>query len=57
LPRLGISRYAIPVKGLCENLESAARIDDFLVWFPGVSSEMAEAALEHAQRSLRTEAH
>jgi uncharacterized protein (DUF433 family) len=47
----------VPVKALFENLESGARIDDFLAWFPGVSREMAEAVLEHAQRSLHTEAH
>jgi len=47
----------VPVKALFENLESGARIDDFLAWFPGVSREMAEAVLEHAQRSLQIEAH
>ena len=47
----------VPVKALFENLESGARIDDFLAWFPGVSREMAEAVLEHARRSLQTEAH
>jgi uncharacterized protein (DUF433 family) len=47
----------VPVKALFENLESGARIDDFLAWFPGVSRELAEAVLEHAQRSLQTEAH
>ena len=46
----------VPVKALFENLESGARIDDFLAWFPGVTREMAEAVLEHAQRSLQTEA-
>jgi uncharacterized protein (DUF433 family) len=47
----------VPVKALFENLESGARIDDFVSWFPGVSREMVEAVLEHAQRSLQTEAH
>jgi uncharacterized protein (DUF433 family) len=47
----------VPVKALFENLESGARLDDFLAWFPGVSREMAEAVLEHAQWSLQTEAH
>ena len=46
----------VPVKALLENLESGARIDDFVAWFPGVTREMAEAVLEHAQRSLQTEA-
>ncbi|HEX4498743.1 MAG TPA: DUF433 domain-containing protein [Thermoanaerobaculia bacterium] len=42
----------VPVKALFENLESGARLDDFLAWFPGVSREQAEAVLEHAARSL-----
>ena len=42
----------VPVKALFENLESGARIDDFLEWFPGVSGEQVEAVLEYAQRSL-----
>ena len=42
----------VPVKALFENLESGARLDDFLNWFPGVSREQAEAVLEHAARSL-----
>ena len=29
----------VPVKALFENLESGARIDDFLAWFPGVYRE------------------
>ena len=47
----------VPVKALFENLESGARIDEFVAWFPGVSREMAEAVLEHTQRSLQPEAH
>ena len=47
----------VPVKSLFENLESGACIDDFLRWFPGVTREQVEAVLEHAQRSLQTEAH
>lgn len=42
----------IPVKALFENLESGARIDDFLEWFPGVTRKQAEAVLEFASRSL-----
>lgn len=42
----------VPVKTLFENLESGARLDDFLDWFPGVTREQAEAVLEHAVRSL-----
>jgi uncharacterized protein (DUF433 family) len=42
----------VPVKALFENLESGARLDDFLDWFPGVTREQAEAVLDHAARSL-----
>jgi len=47
----------IPVTALFENLESGARIDDFLAWFPGVSREQVEAVLDHTQRSLQIEGH
>lgn len=42
----------VPVKALFENLESGARLEEFLDWFPGVSREQAEAVLEHVARSL-----
>jgi uncharacterized protein (DUF433 family) len=42
----------VPVKALFENLESGARVDDFLEWFPGVTREQAEAVLRHAEQSL-----
>jgi len=42
----------VPVKALFENLESGARVDDFLEWFPGVTRDQVEAVLEHAERSL-----
>jgi uncharacterized protein (DUF433 family) len=42
----------VPVKALFENLESGARIDDFLEWFPGVTRDQVEAVLRHAERSL-----
>ena len=42
----------VPVKALFENLESGARLEEFLGWFPGVTREQAEAVLEHAARSL-----
>ena len=42
----------VPVRGLFENLEDGATVNDFLAWFPGVSREQVEAVLEHAQRSL-----
>jgi len=37
----------VPVVALFENLESGARMEEFLEWFPGVSREQAEAVLEH----------
>ena len=42
----------VPVKALFENIESGARVDEFLEWFPGVTREQVEAVLEHAERSL-----
>lgn len=42
----------IPVAALFENLESGARVNDFLEWFPGVTRQQVEAVLEHAARSL-----
>jgi uncharacterized protein (DUF433 family) len=42
----------LPVSALFENLEGGARVDEFVVWFPGVTKEQVEAVLEHANRSL-----
>jgi uncharacterized protein (DUF433 family) len=42
----------VPVRALFENLESGARIDDFLDWFPGVTRDQVESVLRHAERSL-----
>lgn len=42
----------VPVKALFENIETGARIDDFLEWFPGVSRDQVEAVLQHAELSL-----
>jgi uncharacterized protein (DUF433 family) len=42
----------VPVKALFENLESGARVDELLEWFPGVTREQVEAVLEHTERSL-----
>jgi uncharacterized protein (DUF433 family) len=42
----------VPVRALFENLESGARVDDFLEWFPGVQREQVEFVLRHAGRSL-----
>jgi uncharacterized protein (DUF433 family) len=42
----------VPVRALFENLESGARIDDFLEWFPGVTREQVELVLRHTEHSL-----
>ena len=42
----------VPVRALFENLESGARVDDFLEWFPGVTGEQVERVLRHAEKSL-----
>ena len=42
----------VPVKALFENLESGARVDDFLLWFLGVTREQVDAVLQHAELSL-----
>jgi len=42
----------VPVKALFENLESGARLEEFLEWFPGVSREQVEAVVQHAELSL-----
>ena len=44
----------VPVKALFENLEDGATVDEFLVWFPGVSREQVVAVLEFAEQSLIT---
>ncbi len=42
----------VPVKALFENIESGARIDDFLQWFPDVTRGQVEAVLAQTERSL-----
>ena len=42
----------VQVKSLFENLESGARVDDLLQWFPGVMREQVKAVLAHTERSL-----
>ncbi len=44
----------VPVSALFENIEAGAKVDDFLVWFEGVSREQVEAVLEYAAASLAT---
>jgi uncharacterized protein (DUF433 family) len=51
-PPIAGTSTRVPVRALFENLESGARMDDFLEWFPGVTREQAERALQHAERRL-----
>lgn len=44
----------VPVTALFENLEAGASIDEFLDWFPGVTSEQVLAVLHHTEQSLLT---
>ncbi len=44
----------VPVRALFENLESGAKVDDFLAWFEGVTREQVDAVLEYASASLTT---
>lgn len=41
----------VPVSALFQNLEDGAPLQDFIAWFPGVTTEQARAVLEHAARS------
>jgi len=42
----------VPVRALFENLEAGATVNEFLEWFPGVTSEQVIAVLAHAENSL-----
>ena len=42
----------VPVRALFENLQGGARVEDFIAWFPGVSSERVAAVLRYAEDSL-----
>jgi uncharacterized protein (DUF433 family) len=35
----------VPVRALFENLESGATVDEFLEWFPGVTSDQVTGVL------------
>jgi uncharacterized protein (DUF433 family) len=41
----------IPVATLFDNLKDGARLADVVQWFPGVTTEQAQAVLEHVARS------
>ena len=45
----------VPVIALFENIEGGASVDDFLLWFPGVTREQAEAVLEYTIQSLKAD--
>jgi uncharacterized protein (DUF433 family) len=42
----------VPVRALFENLEAGATVNEFLEWFPGVTSDQVAAVLAHAEQSL-----
>jgi len=42
----------IPVSALFENLEAGAALEQFVEWFPGVSSDQARTVLEHAAQGV-----
>jgi uncharacterized protein (DUF433 family) len=42
----------VPVAALFGNVEDGATVQNFLEWFPGVTSQQARSVLEHAARSL-----
>ena len=42
----------VPVRALFENLQSGARIEDFLEWFPGVTRDHVDAVLKLTEQSL-----
>jgi len=42
----------VPISALFENLKDGVSIDEFLEWFPGVTSDQVVAVLAHAEQSL-----
>jgi len=45
----------VPVVALFENLEGGASVDDFLLWFPGVTRDQVDAVLRYTIESLTTD--
>ena len=41
----------VPVAALFENLEDSSNAEEFVTWFPGVSSRQVREVLEHVARS------
>jgi uncharacterized protein (DUF433 family) len=46
----------VPVAALFENLEDGASVEQFVEWFPGVSTTQVRAVLEHAAKSTQVSA-
>ncbi len=44
----------VPVAALFENLKDGATIDEFLVWFPGVTRQQVDQVLDHEAESLKS---
>ena len=42
----------VPVSALFGNLAEGATVQDFLVWFPGVTEAQVRAVLEHEVKNL-----
>ena len=42
----------VPVSALFSNLEGGATVEEFIEWFPGVSSEQVNLVLEHTSLRL-----
>ena len=45
----------VPIAALFENLEDDASVNDFVEWFPGVTTQQVRTVLEHAARSALAE--
>ena len=41
----------VPASALFENLEGGSTIEQFVQWFPGVTTEQVRQVLEHVARS------
>lgn len=42
----------IPVRALFENLGGGASVEEFILWFPGVTRDQVNAVLKHLEISL-----
>ncbi len=42
----------VPIRALFENLEGGATVEQFLEWFPGVTSGQVQAVLKFAESSV-----